>query len=164
MKKQWQIFTNEMIKHGDKVRAYKTAYPNAKSDRAALNNSARLMKNDSILSAIKEGQDQVKRIASDVAVGEAAKKESVVLLTAIEKRQILAKIARGEYIIEEHAVTRVGVLPYTRTPNPQEIAKAIEIDNKMTGENAPTKLEHSGEVKKKVVFKEIRASENDGGS
>ena len=157
MKKQWQVFINEMIKHGDKVRAYKTAYPTAKSERSALNNSARLLKNDAILSAIKSGQAKAAELAQNAAVEAASKNELGTLLTAIEKRSILAKIARGEQDVQEFAITKMGPIEYTRKPNPQEISKAIEIDNKMTGDNAPSKLEHSGEVSKKVVFKEVRA-------
>lgn len=161
MKKQWQVFINEMIKHGDKVRAYKNAYPNAKSDNAAQVNAIRLLKNDNILSAIKAGSAEASKIASKAAIHQAAKKETSNLLSAIEKRTILAKIARGDAQIMENAVTKDGeIITFYRTPNSNEIIKAIESDNKMTGENAPTKLEHSGEVRRKVIFNQVRADGN----
>lgn len=158
MKKQWQVFINEMIKHGDKVRAYKTAYPETNTDKSALTCSGRLLKNVDILKAIKSAADKASQIANSNAIQASAMSEASNLLSAIEKRTILAKIARGDAQIMENAVTKDGeIITFFRTPNSNEIIKAIESDNKMTGENAPTKLEHSGEVRKKIVFKETRA-------
>ena len=141
MKNEWQKFVNGVIRHGDKVKAYKDAYPKCKSDGGAKTNATKLLKNTIISDAIKLGAAKAESKGFDKAVEARSNEIAVTLLTAIEKRSILAKIARGEHRIIETTITRDGPVSYDREPNPYEIAKVIEIDNKMTGDNEPEKIE-----------------------
>lgn len=160
MKKEWQIFINEMILHGDKVKAYKKAYPKAKSENSAAVNAIRLLKNDNILNAIKSGSDKAEKAAYQSVIKKVARKKKIKLLSQIEKREILSEIARGERKIMENSVTKSGeVVTYYRTPNANEIIKAIDTDNKMTGDNAPTQLKHEGGLN--IIFEEVVDDDND---
>jgi hypothetical protein len=146
IKRSWQVFINEMIKHGDKISAYKKAYPSCKTEGSAKANATRLLTNATICQMIAKGAAKASEIANGLAIQAAGESEAIVLLSAIEKRQILSQIARGELKIQEHYFTKAGAIPYDRKPNANEIAKAIEIDNKMTGENAPEKVDVNANV------------------
>lgn len=68
------------------------------------------------------------------------------ILTKIEKQKILAEIANGNARIQEKLVKynangEPEVEFYYREPSAFERLKAVEIDNKMAGDNAPTKQE-----------------------
>lgn len=147
LKRSWQIFINEVIQHGDKIRAYKAAYPSCKTDGSAKTNATRLLKNATICEMISKGAAKASDIANCIAIQAAGEQEAVVLLTAIEKRSILSKIARGEFKVQEHILLKDKAIAYLRDPNANEVAKAIEIDNKMTGENAPEKVDVNANVK-----------------
>lgn len=73
-----------------------------------------------------------------------AHKEGV--LTKIEKQKILAEIANGNARIQEKLIKynergEPEVEFYYREPSAFERLKAVEIDNKMSGDNAPMKQE-----------------------
>lgn len=65
-------------------------------------------------------------------------------LSYLEKRQINAKIARAELKIDDTYITtykgRIKTKAIKRLPNHQQVINAIEVDNKMTGDNAPDKV------------------------
>ena len=62
-----------------------------------------------------------------------------LILTSAKKREILAKIVSGEFETEKY-VTIKGVLKKVKVkPDINDIMKAIELDNKMAGDNVQAK-------------------------
>lgn len=132
LKKEYQIFINEMVKHGDENKAIVKAYPHLKGDAKKIRTyCGRLMKNIEVSTAINKKASKIAEIATNKAI-EVLKDEIVTeALTAAKKREILRQIVEGEL--------KVG----GKAPDHIAIMKAIEIDNKMAGDNAPEKLDHT---------------------
>jgi hypothetical protein len=97
MNKQQQTFVNEMLRHGDKDKAYRRAYPDAKSDAAIESSVNRLLKHAEVKEAIDESR---RRIRAEV---EAELKEQMQgeLLSFYEGQLQLTKIIRGEYTTQK---------------------------------------------------------------
>jgi hypothetical protein len=104
------------------------------------------MKNDEIAAIIKQKAKRIEEIAQSKAVDELKDKIVADVMESTEKRNMLAKIARGEMIVTEGRKKR--------TADFYERLKAIEIDNKMSGDNAPEKEELSGELSFLNLLKE----------
>lgn len=68
------------------------------------------------------------------------------LLTRDEKREILAKIARGETTIVKTIATKDGLQDIEMLPDHNDRIKAIDIDAKMEGDFAPKDINLSGNV------------------
>lgn len=141
MNKAQEKFANEMIRHGNTVKAYRKAYPSCKSDQAAKVNANRLLKNATIQLKIKQGGEIVSNLAQEEAVNEAKDEFKGTLLTSLQKRSILAEIANGDARIQERLIKYNSkgdpeIEFYYREPNAMEKIKAIDIENKMTGDNA----------------------------
>jgi len=127
LKREYQIFVDEMVKHGDENKAILKAYPHLKGDAKRIRTyCGRLMKNVEVREAINKKASKIANLATKKAV-EALKDEIVAeVLTVARKREILHKIATDD---KKDLFARM---------------KAIEIDNKMAGDNAPTKAELTG--------------------
>lgn len=133
LSKKHKIFADHFIKTGDQTEAYMLANPGAKRTSAQAS-SYKWLKSAKINLYIQERQGEINKITNDRISEELVAKGVVGLLTAAHKREILAKIANGEHEIEEYIVIRGEVKKIKRKPNANEIAKAIEIDNRMTGD------------------------------
>lgn len=142
LNKAQNVFVDEMIKHGDEDLAVVIAYPHLKGDNKQIRTyCGRLMKNVEISSVIQQRASEIRQLATSEAV-ELLKNEIVAnTLTAIEKRNLLATIARGEARIQESYFDKESgeMESYLREPSAFEKIKAIEVDNKMAGDNAATK-------------------------
>ena len=64
----------------------------------------------------------------------------VSIIGKIEKRELLAKIIRSDILLDRTVSTLEGFKNIKTKPYPLEILKAIELDNKMAGDYAPTKI------------------------
>lgn len=141
IKKEWQVFVRHMNKTGDKIEAYLKAFPKVTSRKSAATSAERLLKKAEIQQLLKINPD-IQQKAQQQVVDELAEEIKVEVLSAIEKRAILRKIASGEYDIPEFFVKRDGTVgSYKRKPDAIEIIKAIETDNRMAGDDAPKKHE-----------------------
>jgi hypothetical protein len=145
IKKQYQVFIDEMIKHGDNIRAYKTAYPKSK-DEVARVNSYRLLQNATIANAIQEKADEIRTIATQEAIKELKDEIKAEVLTAMQKREILFKIANGQVEVETKKpvwnsdAKKFQFVTVTEMPDFIARMKAIDLDNKMAGDYAAVKI------------------------
>lgn len=67
------------------------------------------------------------------------------------KQAILKKIIDGELEIEKLIIVKGEVKKVKAKPDAQDIMKAIDLDNKMEGDYAPIKNEHSGNLDLKAT-------------
>lgn len=138
-------FILELAKTGNRIKAYRTAYPKCKDDKAASTNAGRLMKNVEIVKAVKQKTAEFQSLALNKA--QEAVSEQVVdnVLSFNQKRQILAAIASGapryvkKLISEENGVKVYQDIFLVPTFN--DIVKAVELDNRMTGDFAADRRE-----------------------
>lgn len=141
-----ETFVREMIKGTEQAEAYRIAYPNS-SPAAARTSSYTLLQNPTISAAIKEGAAKIHAIATQEIVQEAKEELRATLLTTVRKREILALIAEGNILIEKKIpmfnplAGGIEVITISEAPDARERMKAIEIDNKMTGDNEPEESE-----------------------
>lgn len=131
-----KIFADEYIKHGNGTKAYMAAYPKT-SKETARPQSYRLLQNVTIQAYIKSFTDKINEKAENLLVERLAEERLANLLTVIEKREILARIARGEQEAEDLILVKGEVKKVRRKPTVMEVVHAIDKDNKMTGDNAP---------------------------
>lgn len=159
MEAKWRRFAQEYCSHGDRTKAYMTAYPNAKDTTARVKSYDMLRKPEvqQFIREYTEMADAVKLKVMDKvearAVERLADKLVTMILTADQKKEILRQIAMGELrektykpVWEEDDQGNgkwVSKLVAIAEPTMQDRLKAIEIHNKMTGDNAPDKLQHS---------------------
>jgi hypothetical protein len=100
-----KIFIQEMIARGDRLIAYKRAYPDA-SDKSARVNACRLLSYTDISEQIRAGIVVAKKQAMNAIYEKFEGK-----LTGIdEKRAILAQIIRGEIVSKKEWSNQYGTL------------------------------------------------------
>ncbi|WP_343302863.1 terminase small subunit [Chitinophaga niabensis] len=129
LKPEHKNFIKHYVKTGDHIGAYQKAFPH--SDRkSAATNGGRLLKNEEIAEAIRREASKISKKAEEKATNELKDEIKGEVLTAIEKRDLLRRIAKGELVNGKKATIA-------------EMIKAIEVDNKMGGDNAPDKLDHT---------------------
>lgn len=143
MKNEWRLFIKEMNKTGDKIEAYLKAFPKCRSRKSAATNAERLLKNTEVLNLLKINP-AMQLEARRITLNELKKEIKLDVLSSFKKRNILRQIALGELLIEEHFIKKDGTVgKYMRKANAFEILKAIEVDNKMAGDDAPEKHEYN---------------------
>lgn len=138
-----------MVKHGDPTRAYMMAYPKAKQNSARVK-SYNLLQNVTISDAIKEKSDRIVTKAEEEAAEELKDKIVEETLTREEKRAILRKIALGEHDAVKVVFLKGEAKTIKCKPTHAEIMEAIDLDNKMTGDNAPIKTENKGTIEVEI--------------
>lgn len=159
LKKQHQIFVDEMVKHGDHVKAYMAAYPKAKKESARVK-SYNLLQNDTIKNFIAEQSDKIKTTATEQAITELKEEIKGNILTRQKKLEILHQIATGELEIPvkkpvwDQAQKKYVLIPTMEPPDHNARIKAMEVDCKMTGDFAPAKWE----VTKPIEVKNVAAT------
>ncbi|MCB9045974.1 MAG: hypothetical protein H6550_07525 [Chitinophagales bacterium] len=130
MKQQHATFILEMIKHGDKLRAYRAAYPKAKG-LSAQKSAERLLRQTHIANEI---QAVVRDIRSQT-VFETYKvmqqEQHVRILSVMKKREILNQIATCEMKVGRYIKDEDGYRIVYEDPRPRDIIKAIEVDTKL---------------------------------
>jgi len=134
---KYEIFIQGMITHGDQVKAYMEAYPYAKPTSARVSSYV-LLRNATISSRIKEAAGRIREQAeygvSNILKGNIVQKVMDVNI----KRSILHKIAHADIELEKVFLGRNGkkVRIFVK-PDYADVLKAIDLDNKMTGDYAP---------------------------
>lgn len=100
--------------------------------------------------AAQEAQQARQKAELEAGLSHAAEAERRRLLTRDEKREILAQIASGELEIHTRrpvwnsSEKKFVMVPFVAIPEATDRMKAIDLDNKMEGDYAPVKQEHSG--------------------
>lgn len=153
MKNEWRLFIKEMNKSGDKIQAYMKAFPKCKSRKSAATNAERLLKKEEVLNLLKINS-AMQLQARDITLNELKEEIKLNILTSFQKRDILRRIAKGVLMIDEHYVRKDGTVgKYQRKANAFEILKAIEVDNRMAGDDAPEKYEHNVTFDISAIYK-----------
>ncbi|WP_276133602.1 terminase small subunit [Polluticoccus soli] len=130
MNPKQQAFVCEMLRHGNRAEAYKAAYHSTSNNQHSLQSAAnRLMKNPEVSGAIRSVHE---RIYAEVQE-ELKARITREVLTVQRKRELLAQIAEGEWMLQpppaDMSEQRTAVL----IPTLKERLKALDMDNRMTG-------------------------------
>lgn len=151
--KRWADY---VVSGKSNTEAYKLVYPNA-TLKTCQNKGGVLSKKgelrDYINSRLQKIAEKVEKKASeellDVEVG--------LILTSARKREILAKIVNGEMEVEKYVTVKGELKKVKAKPDLNDIMKAIELDNKMAGDNVqakPNQVAKAQEVDKVVVVED----------
>lgn len=150
LKPSQQIFITEFVRSRNKIEAVRIAYPKIKSNKVAVTNANRLLKNAEISKEISTLTKQVNHISTELAVQELKDEIKLTVLTVAKKRELLHNIATGQAkeivqfpdrrrTIEGGKETiQTIILDAEKKPGHYQVMRAIEIDNRMAGDNAPT--------------------------
>jgi hypothetical protein len=153
MKNEWRLFIKEMNKTGDKIEAYLKAFPKCRSRKSAATNAERLLKKGDIFNLLKINP-AMQLQARTITLNELKDEIKSDVLSSFKKRDILRRLAIGELLIDEHYIRKDGTVgKYQRKANAFEILKAIEVDNKMAGDDAPEKYEHNVTFDISAIYK-----------
>jgi hypothetical protein len=145
LKKEYQVFVDEIVKHGDPKKAVMKAYPKTKGEAAISKQCHRLSKNVYVQAAIKERSQKIEAIATQKAAEELSGKIVANTLTAMRKREILQQIAEGslEVTVRKPVFDKESgkwvTVPVKEMPDHSTRMRAIDLDNKMAGDYAPEK-------------------------
>lgn len=151
MKPQHEIFVREMIRHGNRILAYKTAYPHAK-DEALRTAAARLLAKPHIQQAIDAVMQPLRQQA--VAELEAVAKERVKeeICSLQQRREVLAKIILGRMQVKKHIRLKDTIHEVHDDVSPAAIIRAIDLDSKLAANKYKEKIHTPpAEVKTSVV-------------
>ncbi|MCD6064986.1 MAG: Terminase small subunit [Flavipsychrobacter sp.] len=129
MNPKQQAFVCEMLRHGNRAEAYKAAYNPRSNNPHSLQSAAdRLMKNPEVAEAISSVHE---RIYAEVQ--EELKTQMLCeVLTTQRKRELLAQIAEGEWMVQPPPYDMPGQRTAVLIPTLKERLKAIDMDNRMT--------------------------------
>jgi|GEM_PF-1778686 len=130
MKPQHATFILQMIKHGDKLRAYKAAYPKAKG-QSAIKAAERLLRQPHIAEEIQNVVHDI-RSATIVETYKVMQQEQQVrILSVMKKREILNQIATCEMKVGRWIKDEDGYRMVYQDPSPRDIIHAIDKDTKL---------------------------------
>jgi hypothetical protein len=121
-----ETFIREMIAHGDRQKAYLTAYP-ASKEAAAYNNACRLLSRPEIRNRIMAA---VERTEEEVTL-EMKQAYKGLIADTIEKRIELARYIRGEKVVPKWIRGKKGKYLVYQHPTPGQILSAIVLDTKI---------------------------------
>lgn len=150
LKPEHRVFIREMATGSHTVTAYQKAFPRCQSDKAAKQNAYRLMKNADITDAIQQERQRLNALAQQAAVAKIAETTFTDVLTLTEKRNLLKQIALGDIEIDtkrpmwDPIGRKFVAVPVKAIPNFSDRMRAIEMDNRMSGDNAPDKHQMIG--------------------
>lgn len=139
LSQKYKAFADEYIRTGDQTKAYLKAYPKVKPNSARVK-SYTLLQNVTVQAYIKEIQDKINAKVNEKLTTEMAEGKWTNLLDTLEKRDICAKIARGELVYQKEIIDKKGVKHLISIePDFNDRLKAAELDSKLKGDFAPTK-------------------------
>jgi hypothetical protein len=129
-KPQHEVFINGMLSHGDKVRAYKEAYPNI-SPTAVRQAACRLLSYPHIRQRIDAAVAKAKEAAAKMLEEKTKERATQRLLTAYEQRVFLADIILGHMKLRRQVKLRNRVVEAEEDLDPYVVLRAIELDCKL---------------------------------
>lgn len=132
MKHQHQTFILGMIKHGDKIHAYRAAYPKCADDETARKSAERLLRHHPEVAAeIEESTAYIRQRAYTEAYQQHMAQQKTPLLSMMKRREILAQIATCEMKVTRFVKNGDRYRMLFEDPRPRDIMKAIELDAKL---------------------------------
>lgn len=150
LSKKRGLFVEKMAANEGRIEAYQAAYPGC-SRRTASVNANRLLKQADITAEIERRKKEIQAIANTAMAQEVSSKMIGSVLEYAERRNILAKISRGEYLmtkvvpVREVIETRLkggGVERKVTTsmkavqmpPDHADVLRALRLDCEITGD------------------------------
>lgn len=125
--------------------------------KTAANKTVLFGKNNDIQSYIKERSQKISDKVDNLVAEELKTNEVGRILSATEKRDILSKIILGQLEVEKIVIVKGVPKKIVCKPDASDIMKAIDIDNKMSGDNVqakPNQVAKAQEVDKVVVVED----------
>lgn len=130
MKTEHQSFIIEMIKHGDKVKAYQKVYPNA-GDYSARKSAERLMRIPEVAAELSEAMLSIQERAYTEAYQTCLEQQRTQLLSIMKKREILTQLATCQMKVGRYIKDEDGYRMVYEDPRPRDIIRAIEVDTRL---------------------------------
>jgi len=131
MKHQHQTFILGMIKHGDKIQAYRAAYPKTANDETARKSAERLLRHHPEVAAeIEESTAYIRQRAYAEAYREHVEQQKTPLLSMLKRREILAQIATCQMKVTRYVKCGDRFKMLFEDPRPRDIMQAMLIDAK----------------------------------
>ena len=156
MNKEHKKWADLVIKGIPDVEAYLRVYPNA-SKKTASNQLGKFRKNVGLMDYINKATQKIAQIIENKHIEALSVVELSNILTSARKREILAKIVNGEMEVEKYVTVKGELKKVKAKPDLNDIMKAIELDNKMAGDNVqakPNQVAKAEEVTKVVVVED----------
>lgn len=130
MKTEYQSFIIEMMKHGDKVKAYQKIYPKA-NEYSARKSAERLLRLPEIADELNEAVSAIQHRAYKEAYRTCHEQQKTYLLSIMKKREILTQIATCQMKVGRYVKEEDGYQMVYEDPRPRDIIKAIEVDTRL---------------------------------
>ena len=156
MNKDHKKWADLVIKGVNEVEAYLRVYPKA-SKKTASNQLGTFRKNVGLMDYINKATQKMAQILETKHLETLSTIEMGNILTSARKREILAKIVNGEMEVEKYVTVKGELKKVKAKPDLNDIMKAIELDNKMAGDNVqakPNQVAKAEEVTKVVVVED----------
>lgn len=160
MNPQKKAFADLIISGTPQIEACLSAFEGI-SRKTASNKSAILMREPEVEAYIRANREgigkQIETQINEELVKDEANKKSGSILTAIRKRQLLDEIASGKKMFEKVIIIDGKIKRVKCKPTPQERLKAIEIDNRMSGDHVqakPNQIAKAQEVEKIIIVED----------
>lgn len=156
MNKDHKKWADLVIKGINEVDAYLRVYPKA-SKKTASNQLGKFRKDVGLQEYIGKHTQRIAQIIESKHVETLQNIELGNILTSARKREILAKIVNGEMEVEKYVTVKGELKKVKAKPDLNDIMKAIELDNKMAGDNVqakPNQVAKAEEVTKVVVVED----------
>lgn len=138
------------------INACLKVWPNI-SHKTAGNKTGILKRNEGVKAYMEEQTAKITSKVTEKASAAIHEAEIGNLLTTAKKREILAKIVAGEMEVEKYVTVKGELKKVKAKPDLTDIMKAIELDNKMSGDNVqakPNQVAKAQEVDKVVVVED----------
>jgi hypothetical protein len=145
-----------VIKGIPEMDAYFRVYPKA-AKKTAQNQIVTFRKNVGLMDYINKATQKIAQIIENKHIEALSVVELSNILTSARKREILAKIVNGEMEVEKYVTVKGELKKVKAKPDLTDIMKAIELDNKMSGDNVqakPNQVAKAEEVTKVVVVED----------
>jgi hypothetical protein len=131
MKTSHQTFILEMVKHGDKELAWQKANPGNKGGNSARKAADRLLRRHPEMAAeIEEAVATIRHRAYKEAYRLYTEEQRTPLLSMMQRREILARIARGEVKVCRYVKNGDRYIMLFEDPRPRDMMQAMQIDAK----------------------------------
>lgn len=162
MRKELKQWADHIINGKTYVEAYLLVYPNA-TKKTAQNQVGTFRRDLGVMGYIEAGLKRISDKIEEKTTTAIANETITNILTVARKREILSRIASGEF--ETEKLVQVKNLETDKwewkklkvKPDFNDIIKAIDLDNKMAGDNVqakPNQVAKAEEVTKVVVVED----------
>jgi hypothetical protein len=130
MKREHHVFIREFIRTGNKLTAYKKAYPETKGE--ALRSAAtRLYNKPHIQQRINEIMQPIREKAVAELEAESTTRIKEEICTMQQRREQLAKIILGKWQVKKHIKLKDSIIEVYDDPSPNAVIRAIDLDSRL---------------------------------